>query len=100
MNIESVWDYPRPPRLEAIPQRIRIVHRGVTVADSSAAFRVLETSHPPGYHIPPKYLISVPLTRSTSRKSFCEFKGMAEYWNLVVGGTTIRDAAWSYPQPA
>ena len=52
MNIESVWDYPRPPRLESVSQRIRVVHRGVTVADTGAALRILETSHPPVYYIP------------------------------------------------
>jgi uncharacterized protein (DUF427 family) len=99
MNIESVWDYPRPPRLEAVPQRIRIVHRGVTVADTSAALRILETSHPPVYYIPPAGLTPDLLSRSASRTSYCEFKGMAEYWNLLADGAAVRDVAWSYPKP-
>lgn len=99
MNIESVWDYPRPPRLEPVPERLRIVHGGVTVADTTAALRILETSHPPVYYIPREAIAAGLLSRSPSRQSFCEFKGLATYWNLEAGGMTARDAAWSYEQP-
>ncbi len=108
MNIESVWDYPRPPRLEPVPQRIRILHAGLTVADTRAALRILETSHPPVYYIPPADLAPglapdlVPglLRPSTRRQSFCEFKGLASYWDLVTPSATVRDVAWSYAHPA
>jgi uncharacterized protein (DUF427 family) len=110
MNIESVWDYPRPPRLEPVPQRIRILHRGIPIADTTAAIRILETSHPPVYYIPPAdiasgNIASAHLRPSSSRQSFCEFKGLASYWNLIVAaqtgaGATVRDAAWSYARPS
>lgn len=96
INMESVWDYPRPPRLEVVSQRIRVKHRGVTVADTHAALRILETSHPPVYYLPRDSVVHGLLRRSASRQSFCEFKGLAEYWDLVVGEVTVRDAAWSY----
>ena len=99
MDIESVWEYPRPPRLEAVSQRIRVVHRGITVADTCAALRILETSHPPVYYIPRDGLVPDQLRQSASRQSFCEFKGFAGYWDLVVGHATVRDAAWSYAKP-
>ena len=51
---ESVWDYPRPPRLEETDRHIQIVFNGVTIADTRRAKRVLETSHPPTYYIPPE----------------------------------------------
>ena len=51
---ESVWDYPRPPRLEPTARRVRVVLGGVTVADTRRALRVLETSHPPAYYVPPE----------------------------------------------
>ncbi len=95
MNTESVWDYPRPPRLEPVSQRIRILHAGRTLADTHAALRILETSHPPVYYIPPADLDLTQLTRSPTRQSFCEFKGLATYWSLP----TSPDAAWSYAQP-
>ncbi|HEY6099321.1 MAG TPA: DUF427 domain-containing protein, partial [Anaeromyxobacter sp.] len=50
--MESVADYPRPPRLEPVSKRIRVVLDGVTVADSNRAHRVLETTHPPTYYVP------------------------------------------------
>ena len=100
MNIESVWDYPRPPRLEPVPERIRIVHHGVTVADTGAALRILETSHPPVYYVPRDGVIAGLLRQSARRQSFCEFKGMASYWDLVTSGPAVRDAAWSYENPA
>ena len=99
MNVESVWDYPRPPRLEPVPQRIRVRHSGITVADSVAALRILETSHPPVYYIPAHDVVADLLRPSVSRQSFCEFKGLASYWNLVIEGSTVRDVGWSYAQP-
>jgi uncharacterized protein (DUF427 family) len=99
MEIESVWDYPRPPKLEPAPQRIHIQHRGTAIADTVAAFRILETSHPPVYYIPSKDVAEGALRPSASRQSFCEFKGLASYWDLAVGGSTVRDAAWSYARP-
>ncbi|MCS7289004.1 MAG: DUF427 domain-containing protein, partial [Roseiflexus sp.] len=51
---ESVWDYPRPPRVEPTSRRVRVVFGGVTIADTRRALRVLETSHPPTYYIPPE----------------------------------------------
>ena len=96
---ESVWDYPRPPRLEASPKQLRVTFAGETVAASSRALRVLETSHPPVYYLPPEDVRSELLTPSAQR-SFCEFKGRAMYWTLQLGDQISPDAAWSYPQPA
>ncbi len=95
---ESVWDYPRPPRVEPCRRRIRIVHRDIVIAESTAALRVLETSHPPGIYLPPRD-VRVDLLEPADTTTFCEFKGRASYWNLVVGGATAREAAWSYPSP-
>ena len=92
---ESVWDYPRPPRLEATSRRIRIVHAGQTLADTTQALRILETSHPPVYYLPPGQVRMDLLQRSASRGSFCEFKGVATYWNLGLA----TDVAWSYERP-
>lgn len=101
---ESVWDYPRPPRLEPTQRRIRIVHAGHTLADTTAALRILETSHPPVYYLPPAQVRMDLLRRSTSRGSFCEFKGVATYWNLDIphnGHPPVlaADVAWSYEHP-
>ncbi len=52
---ESVWDYPRPPRLELSSKHISIIFNGVMIVDSHRTQRVLETSHPPVYYIPPEY---------------------------------------------
>jgi uncharacterized protein (DUF427 family) len=95
---ESVWDYPRPPRVEASTRRIRVVLNGVTVADTTRAFRVLETSHPPVYYIPP-HDVRGEYLRPSRRHTFCEFKGQASYYGLEVGGRVVKDAAWYYPDP-
>ena len=101
MNIESVWDYPRPPRLEPTARRIRIVHAGRTVADTDAALRILETSHPPVYYLPPGAFDPTVLTCSARAQSFCEFKGMADYWDLALpGAPRVRNVGWSYPEPS
>jgi len=96
---ESVWDYPRPPRVEPTLKRIRVVFNGVTIADSTRAYRVLETSHPPTYYIPQADIQMAYLT-ATPRHSFCEFKGEASYWTVVVDGMRAENAAWGYLAPS
>jgi uncharacterized protein (DUF427 family) len=95
---ESVWDYPRPPRLEETHKHIRILFNGVTIAETRRAKRVLETSHPPVYYLPPEDIKMEYLTRSEGG-SWCEWKGQARYYTVTVGGKEARQAAWSYPQP-
>ena len=95
---ESVWDYPRPPRVESVSKRVQVVFKGVVIADTVAAKRVLETSHPPVYYIPPgdirmEYLVDTP------GSSFCEWKGRTKYYTVVVGDGEARKAAWAYPDP-
>ncbi|MEM6446307.1 MAG: DUF427 domain-containing protein [Cyanobacteria bacterium J06642_2] len=95
---ESVWDYPRPPKLEPTTKRIRAIYRNVAIADTRCAMRVLETSHPPVYYIPPQDIQQQYLEPSR-KQSFCEWKGMARYYTIVVGGDRVPDAAWYYPEP-
>jgi uncharacterized protein (DUF427 family) len=95
---ESVWRYPRPPIAECSDRHVRIEHRGTLVADTRAAVRTLETSHPPSWYLPPAAIAPGVLVRS-DRGSFCEWKGQAIYWHLQVAGDLLRDVAWSYPDP-
>lgn len=99
-GVESVWDYPRPPRLEPSRRRVRIVQGGVVLVDSMASLRILETSHPPVYYIPPADIAMEHLRQSSRGGSFCEFKGVARYWSIAVPGAASPDAAWSYAEPA
>ena len=96
---ESVWDYPRPPRLEPVPARIRVVVDGVAIADTTRAFRVLETSHAPSYYLPPGD-VRMDLLRRSSTSSVCEWKGVASYWSLETMARRIPDLAWSYDRPS
>jgi len=96
---ESAWDYPRPPRVEPAAERIRVVVDGIAIADSVRALRVLETSHPPVYYLPPEG-VRMDLFEASPRSSVCEFKGRAEYRRLVLpSGRRIADVAWLYPDP-
>lgn len=96
---ESVWDYPRPPRVEEATQRVRVVLGGVTVADSARALRVLETSHPPTYYIPMEDVRGEHLV-PTRHRTVCEFKGVAHYYDVVAADRREPGAAWHYPAPA
>jgi len=93
-----VWDFPRPPRLEAVTARVTVETGGVLVADSLHALRVCETSSPPAYYLP-RADIRAELLEPSSRESFCEWKGVARYWSLRAGGELVVDAAWSYAEP-
>ena len=95
---ESVWDYPRPPRLEPSVRRVIVMFAGVIIADTHRAVRVLETSHPPTWYIPPTDVRRDYLEPSEVR-SVCEFKGTAHYWSIRVGDRVSSNAAWSYPLP-
>ena len=96
---ESVWDYPRPPALEQINEGIRVIWEGHEIVRSHAAYRVLETSHPPVYYIPPEDIDMQYLTAG-SGASFCEYKGRAAYYNLKDNRTGVPNAAWYYPTPS
>lgn len=95
---ESVWDYPRPPRLEDVKKYIQVVFNGVPVASTCNAKRVLETSHPPVYYIPPEDVL-MEFLHETEKSSFCEFKGMAHYYTIVINEKEAIDAVWCYPNP-
>ena len=94
---ENVQDYPRPPRLEPAGRRIRIVLGGETIVDTEGALRVLETHHAPTYYVPPGAVRAE--LRPASGRSFCEWKGVASYWDVSAGGRTAPRAAWSYARP-
>lgn len=96
--IESVWDFPRPPAIERVDWQIRVVHRGETIADAPWAFRILETSQPPAYYVDPAFVDSTRLRPST-QQTFCEWKGMASYADVVTSdGTVVENGAWRYEQ--
>jgi len=94
---ESVWDYPRPPRVEPVPERLRVVVSGVTIADTTSGLRVLETAGAPVYYFPPD---DVRLDRlaPSGRSTVCEWKGVATYRGSA-GDRPVDDIAWSYEDP-
>lgn len=95
--VESVWDYPRPPRVEADTRRIVVKVRSTVIADSVSAVRVLETSHPPAFYVPTED-IEMSLLEMGSRSTFCEFKGSASYYDLLAP-ERIREVGWTYLNP-
>ena len=96
---ESVWDYPRPPRVEPSTERVVITHAGTVVADTTASLRVLETSHPPTYYLPFASFADG-LLRPVERQTWCEWKGAASYFDLAVGDEVLARVAWTYPTPS
>ena len=95
---ESVWDYPRPPRLE-LDQREVVVRVGQTeVARSERSWRVLETASPPTFYLPPED-VRVELLKPSAGGSHCEWKGVAGYWQLKTPDGDREPVAWSYVDP-
>ena len=95
---ESVWDYPRPPRLEEFHGSITVELGGVVIASTTTAWRVLETSHPPTYYLPASSFIDGSL-RPAAGSSWCEWKGQASYFDLVSPRRVASRAAWTYVSP-
>ncbi len=96
---ESVWAYPRPATLELAGVALRVVFAGAVVAQSEAGWRTLETSHPPSYYLP-RADVNMALLRPNSQTTFCEWKGRAHYFDLVLGERLAPAAAWTYPRPS
>lgn len=96
---ESVWDYPRPPRVERVARRVRIELGGEVILDTTDVVRVLETSHPPVYYVPIADFVDGALTPGEGA-SFCEFKGGARYLDVHGGAQNRPAAAWNYPRPS
>lgn len=99
MERESVWDYPRPPRVEPSEREVRIEFAGEKVAESSRALRVLETASPPTIYLPTTDVRMELLRPAAGRQTFCEWKGRASYLDLVVGNEVSESAAYFYPEP-
>ena len=98
---ESVWDYPRPPACVASARHVVVATSDRVVADTRAAVRILETSHPPTWYVPPADVRPGSLVRSNARSTFCEWKGSATYWDVLgADGVALDAAAWSYEQPS
>ena len=96
---ESVLDYPRPPRVEPVTAHISVVHNGETLVSTNKAVRVLETSHPPTYYLPIVDFADGVLV-AVGGNSFCEFKGLASYFDIVTPGERISRGAWTYENPS
>ncbi|UVI40558.1 DUF427 domain-containing protein [Qipengyuania spongiae] len=95
---ESVWNYPRPAIGEPTDRHVEIRHHGTILVDTVRAWRTLETSHPPTYYIPPDDIAMEHLVPN-SRRSICEWKGQARYWDVVIDGIRLEAVGWSYPDP-
>lgn len=97
---ESVWDYPRPPRVEPSSEHVVVEHAGRPIADTCASYRVLETSHPPTYYVPLADVADGVLVPARSGlRTLCEFKGQAQYFDLELPGVRVADVGWTFPRP-
>ncbi len=96
---ESVWDYPRPPRLEYSDELVEVVFGGRVIVSTTRSIRLLETSHPPTYYLPFDDSAMECFAPGSGTGSFCEWKGMASYLSLTVGTRVAPDVAWTYPRP-
>ena len=94
-----MWDYPRPPALEPTGAHLVVVLGGVTIAETQRAYRVLETSHPPNYYLPPDDVLEGALVPAEG-SSFCEWKGRARYFDVRGGDRVAPRAAWGYDTPS
>ena len=98
MSFEIVAEYPRPPALVACSDHVIVEALGTRICETYDCQRVLETFHPPTYYMPPQAM-RMDLLIENPRRSFCEWKGVAKYWDLVIAEEYLVGAIWSYPNP-
>jgi uncharacterized protein (DUF427 family) len=95
---ESVWDYPRPPRIERDGREVTVAADGIEIARTTRALRVLETASPPTFYLP-RNDVKVALLQAAEGSSCCEWKGRAAYWSVRTADRLLPGVAWSYPEP-
>lgn len=95
---ESVWDYPRPPRLEPDGRRVEVRWHDQVIASTVRAVRVLETAHPPTFYLP-REDVRMELLERSGGGSHCEWKGAATYYDVWIGDERLASVAWSYERP-
>ncbi len=95
---ESVWDYPRPPQIVADTRLVQVRLDDVTIAETHAAKRVLETASPPTFYLPPES-VQPGCLKPDTQSSVCEWKGRASYFSVCAGDHCVDNAAWTYPEP-
>ena len=98
LKIENVWEYPRPPICDPHVGEIKVIINNKTIAKSKNVIRVLETSHPPTYYIPVND-IKLDFLKKNKNNSFCEWKGFANYYDLIADEVNIPNVGWYYPKP-
>ena len=79
---------------KVLENAVSLVHAWQIVADTTGAYRVLETSHPPTYYLPPKD-VDMQQLKPSGGSSYCEWKGSASYYDAP-GKPQI---AWYYAKP-
>ena len=95
---ESVWSYPRPPRLERTTHHLQVFLADTLIAETRQGWRVLETSHPPVFYFPPQD-VQPSFMVPSHQSSGCEWKGQAKYFDIQVADRRAEQAAWTYPLP-
>lgn len=95
---EEVALYPRPPRLVATGRHLVVKFAGQVIAETRRGWRVLETGHPPTYYFPPS-AVRLEWFVPQQRRTYCEWKGVAHYFDIVGPDRRVRDAAWAYASP-
>ena len=94
----SVWDFPRPAVAERCAAHCQIEHNGRIIADTRSSVRTFETSHPPSYYFPPD-AVAPGVLRRAGGGSYCEWKGSALYWDVIIGDRVLPRVGWSYTDP-
>lgn len=97
---ESVWDYPRPPSVRADSRHVVVRYGDIVVADTTAALRVLETASPPTFYLPEADVATDLLVPNRDHGSYCEWKGAATYFDLLLADGRVPQVAWRYADPS
>ena len=99
MKPENVQDYPMAARCEVFSGELKVEHEGLTIAETTRGYRVIERHHPPTYYFPLADIHTDVLSENAHR-SFCEWKGVARYYDVTINASRSMNAAWVYSDPA
>ena len=99
MKTENVQDYPTAARCEVFSGDLKVEHEGITIAETKGGYRVIERHHPPTYYFPPED-VNIEFLSENAHRSFCEWKGVARYYDVTAIDLRSINAAWVYSEPS
>jgi uncharacterized protein (DUF427 family) len=80
------------------PKRVKVSVNGKTIASTTNALSLKETSYPAVQYVP-RADANMAMLERTDHSTYCPYKGDASYFSIPLAGERGANAVWSYEHP-